>query len=98
MVGSTDKFTSKVQCHVPKTSYDWQAWKLIPVKVEGVLAPSQLLSKMLGSGSSPFCDEDATGQSSTRVQRLESERDEFGTIVTEVTVVTTRRRYRLGDI
>jgi len=42
---------------------------------------------------------DGTGQSSTRTQRAESERDDFGTIVTEVTTVTTstRRRYRVED-
>jgi len=43
--------------------------------------------------------EGAAGQSSTRAQHAESERDEFGTVVTEVTVVTTttRRKYRVDD-
>ena len=45
-------------------------------------------------GSPPSYEEEATGQS-THSQRTESERDDFGTIVTEV--VTTRRRYRIED-
>ena len=51
----------------------------------------------------PSYDGDATGQSSTHAQHAESERDEFGTIVNEVTVVTitstitTRKRYRVKD-
>ena len=79
----------------------WRIWKLIPVKVEGVLAPAQLLSEKLGSGPLPPYDGDATGQFSTRAQHAESEHDEFGTIVNEVTVttttVTTRKRYRVED-
>ena len=71
-------------------------WKLIPVKVEGVLAPSQALSEMLGSGSLPSYDGD-TWQPFAHTQHAESERNEFGTVVTEVTVVTTRKRYRVED-
>ena len=29
----------------------WRIWKLIPVKVEGVITPPRLLSEALGSGS-----------------------------------------------
>ena len=78
-------------------------WNLIPVKVEGALTPSQSLSETLGSGTLPAYDGDTTGQSSTRAQRVESEYDELGTIVNEVTVVTTnstittRKRYRVED-
>jgi hypothetical protein len=73
-------------------------WKLIPVKVEGIFTPSQPSSETLGSGFPPSYDAEATvGQSSTRAQHAESERDDFGTIVTEVTTVTTRRRYRVED-
>lgn len=76
-------------------------WKLIPVNVEGTFIPSQSFSETetLGSGSLPSYDEDA---SSARAQRVESEHDEFGTIVNEVTVVTTtntvttRKKYRVG--
>jgi len=67
------------------------------VKVEGTLAPSQLLYEMLGSGSLPSYDEDATGQPPTHAQRVESERDDFGTVVTEITTITTRKRYRVQD-
>ena len=58
-------------------------------------------SKALGSGSPPLYDGGAAGQSSTHAQHAESEYDELGTIVNEVTVVTTtvttRRRYRVED-
>ena len=64
-------------------------WKLIPVGVEA--------SETMGRGSPPLYEGDATGQSSARTQHTESERDEFGTIVTEVTTVTTRRRYRVEN-
>ena len=49
-------------------------------------------------GSLPSYDGDA-GQSSTRTQHTESEHDEFGTVVNEVTVVTitTRKKYRVED-
>ncbi|KAF9648163.1 hypothetical protein BDM02DRAFT_3115784 [Thelephora ganbajun] len=70
-------------------------WKLIPVKVEGMTTPSRSSSETLGPGSLPSYDEDASGQSLTRAQRTESERDDFGTIVTEVTTITTRKRYRV---
>jgi len=53
---------------------------------------------MLSSGSLPPYDEGATaGQSSTRAQHAESERDDLGTIVTEVTIVTTRKEHRVED-
>jgi len=75
------------------------------VKVESTLTPSRP-SETLGSGSLPPYDGDATGQSSTHAQHAESEQDEFGTIVNEVTVVTTnststvttRKRYRVEDV
>ena len=73
----------------------WRMWKLIPVKVEGVLNPSRRSSEALGSGSLPPYDGDATGRSSTHAQHAESERDDFGTIVTEVTILTTRKKYRV---
>jgi hypothetical protein len=73
----------------------WRIWKLLPVKVEGTFAPSRSLSEVLGSGSPPSYNGGATGQSSTRTQHAESEHDDFGTIVTEVTTIT--KRYRLED-
>ena len=75
----------------------WFIWKLIPVKVEGTFMPSQPSPETLGSGSLPSYNGDPTERSSTRAQHGESERDDFGTIVTEVTTVTTRRRYRVED-
>jgi len=94
----TDQFTPQVKfCNMTPTS-TWQAWRLIPIKVEGVPTPSQSLSEVLGSGPPPLYDGDtAAGQSSARSQHVESERDDFGTIVTEVNIVTTRKRYRVAD-
>ena len=59
-----------------------QIWKFIPVP---------------GPGPPPSYDRDATGEPSTHTQHAESERDDFGTVVTEVTIVTTRKRYRVED-
>ena len=75
------------------------------MKVEGVSIPSQPSSETLGSGLPPSYHGDATGQSSTHTQHTESEHDEFGTILSEVTVVTTnststvttRKKYRVED-
>jgi hypothetical protein len=77
----------------------WRIWNLLPVKIEGTSTPSELLSETLGSEVPPLYDGDATGQSSARTQHAESERDDFGTIVTEVTVstITTQKRYRVED-
>lgn len=79
-----------------------RVWKFIPVKVENALSPSQLLSDILGSGSPPTYDGQATEpETSTRTQNVESEHEEYGTVVTEVTVVnstiTTRKKYRVED-
>ena len=61
-------------------------WKLIPVRVEAPrLGPSPEL---------PLYDED-TLRPPAHAQNREFERDEFGTVVTEVTIVTTRKRYRV---
>ena len=59
--------------------------------------PSQPSSEAFGLGSLPPYGEDGTGQVSTRTHHAESERDGFGTIVTEVTTITTRKRYRVQD-
>ena len=50
-----------------------------------------------GRESPPSYEGDTNGQYHTRTQHAESDRDDFGTIVTEVTTVTTRRRYRVED-
>jgi len=79
----------------------WRIWKLIPMDVKGDFAPSGSSSETAGSGSLPSYDGDTTGQSSAHAQHTGSESDEFGTIVNEVTVVTTtittRKRYRVED-
>lgn len=73
------------------------------MKVEDAFAPSRSSSETLGLGSLPSYDGDATGQSSTRILRVESEHGEFGTVVNEVTVVTTNstvtthKKYRAED-
>ena len=88
-------FTFQVALHKNEPSdLTWRIWKLIPVKIEEVTH---------GSGLPPSYDGDATGQSSTHAQRADFEHDEFGTIVNEVTVVTTtstvttRKKYRAED-
>ena len=74
-------------------------WSLIPVKVEGTSAPPPPPPEMLGPGPLPPYD----GHPPTHAQHAEFEHDEFGTIVNEVTVVTTnstvttRKRYRVED-
>ena len=75
------------------------------MKVEGISTPPQSSSGMPDSYSLPSYDGDAPGQSSTHTHHAEFERDEFGTIVNDVTVVTTtstntvttRKRYRVED-
>ena len=82
------------------SKHTWQIWRLVPVKVEGAFTPLRLSSETLESGSLPSYEGDA-GQSSTRAQHMELGRDELGTVVNEVTVVTstvtTHKRYRVED-
>jgi len=65
------------------------------MKAEGTFAPSRLPPETPDLVPPPSYDRDATGEPSARTQHVEFESDDFGTIVTEVTTVTTRRRYRL---
>lgn len=66
-------------------------WRLIPASVEGLSLEAGEL------GPLPL-DEAARGQSPVRAQNSDSyERDDFGTVVTEVTTITTRKRYRVED-
>ena len=92
-------FTTQVQFWEDRGGSD-HTWKLIPVKIEGTPTPPQPSSDTPGSDPLPSYDPGATGQSSTHTQQ-ESEKDEFGTIVSEVTVVTstvtTRKRYRVEE-
>ena len=79
----------------------WRIWKLVPVNVEGAFAPSTSSFETVGSSCLPSYDGDATGQPSTHNRHMESSSDEFGTIVNEVTIltttVTTRKKYRVED-
>ena len=83
----------------------WQSWKLIPVGVGSTPILSSSLPGNLDLNSLPSYEGGVTGQSTTRTQHVEPERDDFGTIVNEVTVVTTntsstvttRKRYRVAD-
>ena len=96
-------FTAQVQSWEDTEPVPWRIWKLIPAKVEDKFASSLSPSGTLSSGSLPPYDGDTSGGFSTRAERVESEQDEFGTIVNEVTVVTTtstvttRKKYRATD-
>ena len=63
-------------------------WELIPVGTVGPKLP-------------PLYEGSALGQPSTSTQCTESESEDLGTVVTEVTTVTavttTRRKYRVED-
>lgn len=77
-------------------------WKLIPVKTEGASAISQSPPETLAPPGVPpsYDGGDAIGQYSARTHQVaDSERDDFGIVVTEVTTVTTttRKRYRVED-
>lgn len=93
---------SQVELHdVHDKSVPWQTWILIPQKVEGSFTPSQSLPKTVDPSIPPSNAEDVT-EPSTQTRHAEYERDDFGTIVTEVTTVTntiiTRKKYRVEDV
>jgi len=87
-----------VQIWTDTEPLSWRIWKLIPVKTEVVSKPSGPSSETLNDSSSPPLYEGAGGQPSTQTQRTESEDDDFGTVVTEVTIVTTRKKYRVQEV
>lgn len=94
-----DQSTSQVQFYDDQGLH-WQIWKLIPVVVEPMSKLPQSSFGTLGSGSPPLYDGDVTGQPSTHIQHnANSEHNDFGTTVTEVTTVitTTRRKYHVED-
>ena len=101
--GKLNKVTPQVIVHPNDPPHcTWRVWRLIPVKVENVLSPSQLLAERLGSVLPPTYDGPiAEPEPSTRNQHAQSEQGEFGTVVNEVTVVTstvtTHKRYRVED-
>ena len=81
--------------------YTWQMWRLVPVEVNSVFTPARSLPETLGPGSPPPYEGDA-GESYTHAQHTGLERNELGTVVNEVTVVTTtvttRKRYRVENV
>ncbi|KAF9781777.1 hypothetical protein BJ322DRAFT_243880 [Thelephora terrestris] len=106
LAGASDKDGTRVNLFRDTPPRPWRIWKLIPVRVENTLSPSQPLSEKLDPGSPPTYDEhegEPEPSSSTRTQCFKPELEEFGTIVNEVTVVTTtstvttRKRYRVED-
>ena len=60
------------------------------MKAEGTFTPRCSSFETQESGSLPL--HEGVGQQSS-AQRTEPERDDFGAVVTEVTIVTTRKRY-----
>ena len=86
---------SQVKCYPLAAARDaWQVWKLIPVEAEDAAAPPQPWPELFDLGPLPQHD---LVQPPAPVQRMGLERDEFGTVVTEVTIVTTHKRYRVED-
>jgi len=77
------------------TSQAWGMWKLIPTEVEGGATPPQPPDEALGLDPLPPLNENERRRPPTQV---EYERDDFGTVVTEVTIVTTRKKYRVEDV
>ena len=66
-------------------------WWLAPARIQGVFTPPHSLHGATERGSLPAYER-AKGHPSTHVQHVEPEREIFGTIVTEGTTVTTRKR------
>lgn len=62
------------------------------MEIEDVDAPMQ---ETFGAGLPPYDSENESRRPSSRAQHVESEHDDFGTVVTEVIVVTTRKKYRV---
>ena len=58
-------------------------------------APSQSSSEILCLRPLPPYDGNEPGEPSAHVQNVSSEHDDFGTVVTAVTIVTTRKKYRV---
>ena len=96
----TSGFAPQVETHSEVPQNTWQIWKLEPAKTGGGPTSQHLSSGTLEPVSPPSYEGDM-GQSSTSAQRTELETDELGTVVNEVTVVTTtvttRKRYRVED-
>ena len=74
----------------------WQVWRLIPTDVEGTDPPYE----RFGLDAIPPYNENERMRLPAQVRREELERDDFGTVVTEVTTftTTTRKKYRVEDV
>lgn len=100
-IPGVDRLISQLEVHdVHDRGVPWQTWIFKCVKAEGTFTPSQLSLRTPNAGATPPNDGDATG-TPTQTQHAEYERDDFGTIVTEITTVTntisTRKKYRVDD-
>lgn len=93
---TADRFAHQVHIF-DDSGKGWQTWSLIPMRVGDTPTPQHLWSESLSSGFPPPYGGEATRESSARAHHAESERDDFGTIVTEVTTITTRKKYRVQD-
>ena len=69
-------------------------WKLIPIAAEEVVTPPQPWHELFNLGPFPQYD---PGNPPVPIPRMGFKRDEFGMVVTEVTIVTTRKRYPIED-
>jgi len=76
-------------------SYTWQVWRLIPTEVEGADRPHERFDL----DPLPQYNENERMRFPAHVRREELDRDDFGTVVTEITTVTTstRKKYRVED-
>ena len=67
------------------------------MEAEGVATPPLLWPELFDLGPLLQHGEGEPGQPPAPAQRMGFERDEFGTVVTEVTIVATHKRYRVED-
>ena len=88
----TNRFISQVKfCDL--TSNAWQVWRLIPTEAEG----TDTSYEPLDLDPLPQFNERERTRFSANARREEHERDDFGTVVTEVTIVTTQKKYRVEN-
>lgn len=74
-----------------------RTWKLVPVRVENFARQSPPSFMPTTDSSVPPYEEKIGNHRCTCSRLTELGDDGFGTTVTEVATVTTRRRYRLED-
>lgn len=64
--------------------------------MEAEATDAPLESETFGLGIPPY-DGNESGKTLTGAQQVGSERDDFGVVVTEITTVTTRKKYRVDE-